>query len=517
MSVPCPQSHAQTGLRRRLAAGIGAQGVAQAVLILGNLLSVPGFLAAWGGDVFAEWLVLSAAAGLLTLIDFGICGYLSNTLRAAWACGGEEEGRRILQIGLVVYSALCTATATIVVAVSMLTDLPTLLGVVRLDGARATFLMLALTTIVLLPRGLIATVHSARGRFHREVLLLMLAQTGQVMAGVAAALAGGGPQIAAAAQLATALLLGWGALLRDLRNHGDLHALRPHRPNGQELRRLAIKAPLYALQAGAVLALVHLPILLLGRLAPASAVVTFATTRTFIGLVRQTVRQAATPLGLEMARMHARGNHAAAGRLYADSMAPTGCVVALLAGGAWSVGPAVFALWTHGTTAFDPLTAGAMLAGALVQIPAYGAGALLRLVDRPGTIAAIHGVEILTLLLLGLLLIPAAGAVGAALTVALAETIPATPWYLHSAGRLLGSRVLPSVLRAYAVAGMVFFLVLLTATAADQLISLNTPSGLGVFMLLWIAAALPTVIMTLSGNQRSWIRQRLLGCLRKTD
>lgn len=512
---PSPQSHAQTGLPRRLAAGIGAQGAAQAVLILGNLLSVPGFLAAWGSGVFADWLVLSAAAALLALVDFGVSAYLGNMLRAAWACGDEAGGRRLLQIGLGVYTVLCAAVAAAVVMASMLVDVPALLGVVRLDGAGPTFLMLALTTVILLPRSLIATVYSARGRFHREVLFLMLAQAGQVTAGVVTALAGGGPQAAATAQLAAALLLGWGALLRDLHKQGDLHALRPQAPNGRELRRLAVKAPLYAMQAGAVMALIHLPVLLLGRLAPANAVVVFATTRTFVGLVRQTARQAATPLGLEMARMHAGGNSAAAGRLYADSVAPTGCIVALLAGGAWSAGPAVFLLWTHGTTVFDPLTAGTLLAGALVQVPAYGAGALLRLVDRPGTIAAIHAVEILAILLLGLLLIPAAGAAGAALTVVLAETIPAIPWYLHSTGRLLGCRVLRPVLRAYAVTGAVFLLVLLTAAAAGRLVSLNTVPGLGVFMLLWAAAAPPAVIATLSAGQRNWLRRRLPGPLRR--
>ncbi|WP_042699085.1 hypothetical protein [Azospirillum sp. B506] len=512
----CPQSHDQAGLLRRLAAGIGAQGAAQGALILSTLLSVPAFLAAWGGDVFADWLVLSAAAGLLTLADLGVCGYLGNMLRAAWARGDEAAGRRALQIGLGVYIVLCAAVAAAVATASMLVDVPALLGVVRLDGARATFLMLALTTVILLPRSLIATVHSARGRFHREVLLLMLSQVGQVTAGAVAALAGGGPEVAAAAQLATAVFLGWGALLRDLRRHGDLSALRPRAPDGREMRRLAVKAPLYAMQVGATMALVHLPILLLGRLAPAGAVVTFATTRTFVGLVRQTMRQAATPLGLEMARMHAAGNRAAAGRLYAASMAPAGCIVALLAGGAWSAGPAAFALWTHGTTAFDPLTAGAMLAGALVQVPAYGAGALLRLVDRPGTVAAVHGVEILAILLLGLLLIPMAGAAGAALTVALTEAIPATPWYLHSTGRLLGCRMLQPVLRAYAVAATVFLLVLLTAAAIGRLVSLNTVPGLGFFMLLWIAAAPPAVIATLSAGQRSWVRQQLPGFLRRT-
>ncbi|PWC88099.1 hypothetical protein TSH100_08445 [Azospirillum sp. TSH100] len=510
-----PQDHVQTGLLRRLAAGIGAQGAAQVVLILGNLLSVPGFLAAWGGGVFADWLVLSAAAALLTLADFGISGYLGNTLRAAWASGDEVGGRRILQIGLGIYGVLCAAVAAAVVAASILADMPALLGVTRLEGAGPTQLILALTIVILLPRGLIAAVHSARGRFHREVLLLMLTQAGQVTAGVAVALAGGGPQTAATAQLAAALLLGWGALLWDLYRHGDLHALRPQTPDGRELRRLAIKAPLYAMQTGAVMALVHLPILLLGRLAPASAVVTFATIRTFVGLVRQTARQVATPLGLEMARMHAGGNRAAAGRLYADSVAPTGCIVALLAGGAWSAGPAILTLWTHGTAVFDPLTAGALLAGALIQVPAYGAGALLRLVDRPGTIAAIHAVEILAILLLGLLLIPTAGAAGAALTVILAETIPAIPWYLHSTGRLLGCRILRPVLRAYAVTGAVFLLVLLTAAAINQLVSLDTVPGLGVFMLLWAATAPPALIVTLSTGQRNWIRLRLHGYRRR--
>jgi hypothetical protein len=67
MTTAPPDPSPPAGLLRRLAAGAGAQGLSSAVLLAGQLLSVPVLLGAWGADTYADWLVLSAAAGLLEL------------------------------------------------------------------------------------------------------------------------------------------------------------------------------------------------------------------------------------------------------------------------------------------------------------------------------------------------------------------------------------------------------------------------------------------------------------------
>lgn len=514
MTTTPPDPSPPAGLLRRLAAGAGAQGLANVVLLAGQLLSVPVLLGAWGADAYADWLVLSAAAGLLALADLGLHGHLSNALRAAWARGDEAGGRRILQSGLGVYAALTGGLALLVgvAALAMaaqLVDGPALLGVARPDGAGTTLLLLLAATLLLLPRGLVATVHSARGAFHREVGVLTLSLAGMQGAPMLAALAGGGPAQAAAAQLAAALLLGWLPLLRGLRRRYPDLELRPLPPTRAELRRIAAKAPLYAVQQGGVLVLVNAPVLLLGWLAAPAAVVVFATLRTLVGFVRQTVQQVAVVLGLEMARLCARGDLAGAARLHAGSAAALGCATGLLAGAVWVAGPPVFALWTHGTTPFDPLVAALLLGGLLLRAPVQGAAATLRLVDRPGVVAAVQAGEVAALLLLAPALIPWAGAAGAALAAAVAEGLVSGPWVLRAAGRLFGAAVLRPALRAGAAA----LAGLLAALLAGALAGLAThpagPAGLAVFAALWAVVAVPLLVAVLDAGQRAWLLGRL--------
>lgn len=502
MTTTLPSPSPPAGILRRLATGIGAQGLSSAVVLAGQLLSVPALLGAWGADAYADWLVLAAAAGLLALADCGLHGHFSNALRAAWARGDEAEGRRILQSGLGVYATLTAVLAAGAVAAVAALDAPALLGVARLEDADAALLLLLLATVVLLPRGLVATVHSARGEFHREVGVLTLSLAGMQAAPMLAALAGGALPHAAAAQLAAALLLGWLPLLRGLRRRYPDLALRPVPPTRAELRRIAAKAPLYAVQQGGVLVLVNAPVLLLGWLAAPAAVVAFATLRTFVGLVRQTVQQVAVVLGLEMARFCARGDLAEAARLHAGSAAVLGCATGLLGGAAWVAGPPVFALWTHGTTPFDPVVAAVLLAGLLLRAPVQGAAATLRLVDRPGAVAAAQGAEVAALLLLAPALIPWAGAAGAALAVVVAEGLVSGPWLLRAAGRLFGTGVLRPALRAGAAALAGLLAALLAGTAAR-------PAGLAVFAASWAAVAVPLLFAVLDPGQRVWLLGRL--------
>jgi O-antigen/teichoic acid export membrane protein len=383
--------------------------------------------------------------------------------------------------------------------------------VARLEDAGAALLLLLLATVVLLPRGLVATVHSARGAFHREVAVLTVSLAGLLAAPVLAALAGGAPLHAAAAQFAAAVLLGWVPLLRGLRRrYGDV-PLRPLPPTRAELRVLAAKAPLYAMQQGSVAVLVNAPVLLLGWMAAPGAVVAFATLRTFVGLVRQLPQQIAVALGLEMARLHARGYPGGAGRLHADSAAALGCATGLLGGAAWVAGPPVFALWTHGTTPFDPTVAAVLLAGLLLRAPVQGAAATLRLVDRPGVVAAAQAAEVAALLLLGSALIPWAGAAGAALAVAAAEALVSGPWLLLAAGRLFGVGVLRPALRAGAAALAALALSLLAMRLAGLVAPPSEPAGLAAFLALWTAAGLPALLTALAPAQRAWLRTWLRG------
>lgn len=495
------------GLKDRLAFGFGMQGVAFTVTILAQFLMIPVFLAAWDKAVYADWLVLSAAAGLLSMLDLGCHGHLANALRAAWAVGDTARFQRVLRSGLFVYAVLtvlwCGALA---VAVAVL-DVRGALGADSLPDAEPVFLLLALSTVLLVPRGLVATVYSARGQFGRELGLGIVLGAGQASAQAVAALAGGTPLHAAAATAAACLLLGWGLLLHDLGRRFPDVLLCPRPPTRAELRLLASRAPFYLLSLGAVNAIVQLPVLVLGRLGPDGAVVAFTVTRVFTGLVRQGAAQLATATGMEMARQHVQGDMAGLERVHAGTARLAAGLSALGGGLCMALGAPFFALWTHGAVPFDHGLAAVFLGAVLVMTPSLGALYLLRYIDRPAPVALGLCAQAALGVTLCVLLAPRFGAMGAALAVAAAEVLTLGVQGLSAGRRMTGAAVLPHLAATYATVLLGLALGGGAALALERVLPSGGVAGMAAFTLLWCAVvAVPGFFLLLNAGQRDWLR-----------
>ena len=437
---------------RRLLRGFGMQGACLATQIVLQLVVVKVCLSAWGASVYGDWLVLSALAGFVGFADLGVQGYLANGLRLAWARGETVAGHRMLAIGIALYLALMTVAAGLLGVLLWGFDLPARSGVAALADATPILAWLALTNLLLLPREFVAAVYSARGQFDRQVglfLMLALAQNGALILG---ATAGWLLPQTAMAYCGASLLVGWGVPLADLRRrHPDVR-LGPRWPTREERRALARVAPFYGLLQGGGVVLIQMPVVLLGAWSTPQAVVVFTTMRTFTGLLRQGVNQIATVVGLELARLYAVADTAAAAILYRRAAVLTGAVVGLGVGVTLLVGPAFFAYWTHGAVRFDPTLAALFLAATLLATPGYLAFGLLRLIDRPQTVALALLVQTLATLALGALLIPVGQASGAAAAVGIGEALAFSPILLGAAGRVLACPVLAMAARSYGAA-----------------------------------------------------------------
>lgn len=493
MTVP-----AEPGLARRLALGFGAQGMTLVLLTLLQFLLVPAFLSAWPTALYADWLVLYAAAGLLSLADFGLQGYFTNALRLAWACGRAARFHRVLGTGLAAYALLVAALAGTVLAAGAAADLPALLGVTALAEASAVLLLLALSTILLLPRGLVAAVYSARGAFGRETGLGLCLYAGQFIAQAAALLAGGTPLMVAAAHGAASLVLGWGLLLLDLRRrHPDVLPV-PRRPRRMEWRRLGARAPLYGLSLAASVLLLHVPVMALGRLAPpAEAVVAFTTMRTFVGLPRQAALFLSIAAGLEMARQHVRGDRDGTIRLHAATARLTGGLAGLLSGLVLGIGPVFFSLWTHGGLAFDAPLAMIFLGAVVLMAPAHGAWGFLRHTEHARPVAAAHLAQVALAIPLCLMLVPRFAASGAALAVAVAELLTQGLYLLPAMARLVKMPLPALAGRTYGMTLACLALGYGAARAAEALVAPAGLAGLTGMAVLWGGLAVPPAVLIL--------------------
>ena len=323
------------GLRHRLLLGFGAQGLTFVASTAQQLLLVPLFLGLWGAELYGSWLVLLAAADFLRLLEFGLHFHMANVMRMAWARGDLRQFHRMLRIGIGVYASLISSAALLLLVLIAQVDGSALLGVTAMSSSSVawTLALLASATLLMLPRNLIVAIYAARGEFSRGEAFGAVFIVVQTAATAAALVIGATPPQIAFVHLATAVLVGLGAVLVDqARRYPDIE-LGLALPTRDEARDLVEKARHYSLPVLSEIVLIRSPIIILAMLAPvSSAVVVFSVSRTFTGFVRQISSQIAKASGIEMSRQYAQQDAQGRRRLYRNTGRLIGGVVGLLTG-----------------------------------------------------------------------------------------------------------------------------------------------------------------------------------------
>lgn len=467
---------------RRLTLGIGSQGVGLVLSTLANLLSVPVLLHAWGAEDYGRWVVASAAAALLGLLDCGLQGYFNSRIRHFWSRGDMADAHRSFRTGLTLHAGPVGAATAIAAALAASGLLP------------ASFPWLAAATILAIPRGLVSGILSAGGRLGLETGLFHAGIIGtSVVVMVAAGVMGLGADQAAATHAGASLLLGWGPLVVAVRRlHPDLD-WRPARPGLRDLPKLGRHAPLFFLPRGSSLFLLNVPVLLLDRLGHPDTVVLFSMLRTFTGLARQVVQQCAIPFGIELARQRSRDDLGQVRAVFRLSTWLLAAAAGLAGGGEMVLGADFFRLWSAGQVAFAPWPAGFLLAAIILAAPVAGALSLLAHWQDPLPQAA--GILLQTIggLVSCWLLIPAFGVAGAAFGLAAAEVAAAGLLLWPAAARLMEMRsgaarhllALPAAALGFAIWGG------LSAAVGLWLVPAHDTAEMALAVGIWLALQLP--------------------------
>lgn len=481
-----------TGLAARLISGTGALGMTMVVWSLLQIAAVPVFLAGWGTERYADWLALNAAVGLLALLELGINAHLGAVMMAE--AGRDDTGGidRSLSLALTLYGVILGLGVLVMVGIWLIWPTP-LLSVTAPDAGPAA-LVLALSTLLLVPRPILGSVLAAFGRFPLATYL----GSGQQILGLAAQLAtvaaGGGLLSAALAQLVVVILVGWLLPIILIRRDHPGIRLRPGRAAPGEIRRVLYRSGLHAVSGATGPLLLNLPVLLLQRLMPdGAALVLFTTMRTYAGALRQIVSQLVLSSAMEMTRQHHRGETGGLARLFAVTGRIAGGAAGLLGGFLLVAGAPVFQVWTHKALVFDPLLALAFLVVALLVVPGLLGSTLLRLTDHARTLLLASLLQAGLSLFFCLLLIPPLGALGAGLGVGLAELLAVGGVALWQACRLFG---LGASLLVPAFAAGLGGLLLGGAVAVPvfHLLVPETLPGLIAAGLVWAIPCLPAVV-----------------------
>lgn len=499
-------------MKGRLISSAGALAATFALSSVLQILAVPIFIGSWGTELYAQWLAISAAAAMLSLLDIGFTAHFTSLIMAAAARGDRGEEAKALATGMTVFAGV-TAAGVVIAAAAWPAGAPGLLGL-QTEDARLAAALSALSVVLLTPRSLAGGVFAAHGRFTLAIYIAAAHQLAGLAGPLLTASAGGGLAAAAAAQLAAAVLVGWALPLAALRRFCPtvrVFALR--RPTGEELRFHLRKSALHGVASGATVILLNLPVLLLqGAGVSGGAVVAFTTMRTFAGLIRQMIAQVVLAATVEMTRQHHQGDASGLHRLFLLTCRICGGGGGLLTGLVFILGPPFFIVWTHGAAPFDPFTALIFIGGAVAMVPATAAAALLRQTDHAEILAGAYAAQIALSAVLCLFWIAPYGGAGAAAAVTAAEALALGLPALNAAARLFGlerRRILTTFWTAAAVGGAVGWT---AATAAAASLPTERLSEMAAFGVVWGVLIAPAAFfILLPADQRGRLRRALPG------
>jgi O-antigen/teichoic acid export membrane protein len=503
-----PADAGGTGMKGRLISSAGALTATFALSSVLQILAVPVFIGGWGTEVYAQWLAISAAAAMLSLLDVGFTPHFTSLIMAAAARGDRAGEAKALATGMTVFAGVIAAGVAVAVA-AWRAGAADLLGL-QTEDARLAAALSAACVLLLTPRSLAGGVFAAHGRFTAAIYIAAAHQLAGLAGALLTAAAGGGLAAAAAAQLAAAVLVGWAlplAALRRLCPGVALFALR--KPTGEELRFHLRKSALHGVASGATVILLNLPVLMLqGAGLSGAAVIAFTTMRTFAGLIRQVIAQVILAATVEMTRQHHQGDASGLHRLFVLICRICGGGGGLLTGLVFMLGPPFFIVWTHGAAPFDPFMALVFIGGAVAMVPATTAAALLRQTDHAEILAGAHGAQIALSVIFCLILTAPYGGPGAAAAVTAAEALALGLPALNAAARLFGlerRRILTSAWTAAAVGAAAGWT---AATAAAALLPMGRLAEIAAFGLVWGVFIAPAAFfILLPADQRNWLRR----------
>jgi O-antigen/teichoic acid export membrane protein len=500
---------AQRGLRRRLLLGFAAQGFTSFVVIGQQLVLIPIFLIFWGNGVYSDWLVLAAAADCLRLIEFGFHFHAGNLLRMAWARGELAQYKRALKVGLAVYSVILGASGLLLFPLATMVNWPTILGTTTLSHESATLslVLLSISTLLMLPRNIIIAVYDARGDFGRGQLLNTLYVLVLTCATSVALMLDAAPPLIALIQLVTTILVGWVVLLMDQARRYQQLDLGVALPTRQELVDLLAKARHYSVSPLSEIVLTRAPILLLGMLASNPlAIIVFAISRTFTGVVRQIAPQFARVAGIELSRQHAQEDVASRTRLYLRMGELIGGLVGLLSGFTIAISEDFISLWTRGQVPFDGAVVGIFVAAIFITAPGQISAAGLQYISIPRPLAVAALLQTAITMVLCIVLIPIADASGAAFASAAGEVVAFGLYIPIVAGQYLQVGAGPFLFRAYTIGLIMTLASYLMGAAAAQVVDGTTVVGAAVLTLVWLVPISGLVFFfLLTRDQRHWL------------
>ena len=319
---------------QRILKTIAALGVGQVIHILSQLALPPVFIAAYGVDGFALWLLLTAATSHLNTLDFGLQTYLVNELTLLHHRGERERFHQIQSVGVRLALALVLIG---VVASAAMVVLPvgSWLGFPNTTDAKLTLAFLSLQILGAILFGQFIGLYRVVGQAQRGVHWHNV-QRAMVLGGTLALALGRAPFWAIAAAQASCILSVLVVVLLNLRRHSPEIFPRVDYWSATDARQILRQSAFFGLFSLNQLFVFQIPILLLNRFVSPGAVVAYSVGRTLFSFVRQLSNMLMAALAPELTRLMGNKDKATLAKTYRSvesivcATAFVGCIAVFL-------------------------------------------------------------------------------------------------------------------------------------------------------------------------------------------
>lgn len=340
---------------KRIIKNIAALAAGQGIHFLLQFLLPPAFIAAYGVNGYGEWLVLAAAIGFLSTLDFGLQTYILNELTMLYHRGELEKFHQVqstalrLVLGVVLGVSVLAITVFFIPASEMLN--------LRLERADIvlTLYFLALQILFGIAFGYITGTFRTFGKAHRGAMWGN-AQRGLLLLSTLLLVAAKSSywQIAAA-QLATVVIVGL-ISLADLRRAAPEVFPRLTYWNGKLARSFLKPSLLFGFFLVNNFLLFQVPVLLLNHFFGPVIVVVFSVARTLFSFVRQTITLTQSSIAPEITRLHGIQEKEKLARLYTISESMVLSAALVFNFGLYMVSPILVFVWLKRVDLFLPDT-----------------------------------------------------------------------------------------------------------------------------------------------------------------
>ncbi|MBI4634974.1 MAG: polysaccharide biosynthesis C-terminal domain-containing protein [Candidatus Rokubacteria bacterium] len=396
------------------------------------------FLAFWGGQLYGEWLALSAAIGYLALLDLGMQTYVVNRMCQAYARGRLDELHRDLHSAIEIFAAVAVVGLAAVTAFVALAPVGRLFNLQRTSPHVAGLSLVLLGMNVVLnsiPMGLVGGLYRATGAYARGQMIGNGLRLVQFV--VTAAVVWLWTSVATLAAGWVAMnTVGIVLILSDLRRFRPEVRLDLSAGSWRHGARLVGPALLFLLFGIASAMNLQGMVLVVNSFLGAVAVVQFVTIRTVANVVPQGIGIVNSALWPEITVVDARGERERLVRLSQWLVKANVSVAVLAALLIRFVGPDLYRLWTGRQVVFEPRVLDLFLIQVVLMAIWNASGLPLLAINRQHAYAWLMLVNSVVSIGLALALVRSFGLIGVALGSVLADVVCnllVVPWLLSRA------------------------------------------------------------------------------------